>query len=40
MSDTRLRVFKDENGKNYVKKFTKEETDTWLQVHPDHTLVR
>lgn len=36
----RIRVFQDENGKNYARQMSEEATQEWLLNHPTHTLIR
>jgi hypothetical protein len=36
----RIRVFQDENGKNYARQLSEEATREWLADHPTHTLIR
>jgi hypothetical protein len=36
----RIRVFQDEDGKNYAKQMSEEAAKQWLADHPTHTLIR
>jgi len=36
----RIRVFQDEQGRNYAKQFTNQQVEQWLADNPTHKLIR
>jgi|TARA_R110000782_G_scaffold19683_1_gene53564 hypothetical protein len=40
MAQKTIRVFQDEEGQNYARQLSAQETEAWLAKNPTHKLIR